>query len=1015
MDEVEVEPSTGRVLLDEEDFHLNGELPFVWTRRYSNLSEGAGALGPGWSHRFDRQLVESAESLILIDEQARRIPLVRPAPGQVVPIPAEGLVVERGGRSFALHEPGGARSTFSPDPGAAGRLPMVRFDQTGQSSVWLRYHDGRLAQLRTTHGHKIQLATSAAGRIEAIRLGDNEAARPLVQYVYDPEGHLIQARDAEGRATVYEYSGGLLVRRTNRLRGSLYFEYDDRRRCLATWQDGHTRLRRYQYDDRRRTVLVTDAAGRRVVWRFLEPSVMDEETRFDGSVVRRVYLHSRRPMSVIGDGIPPTVIKRDALQNVVETIGPGGETRSWSYDDRGRMVEAADPTGALSRFDYENGNHVVRSVDGAGAEWSFQLDAQGRLVAMVTPLGNTVRATRAGTGTRRLEDSLGRLHAVQYDAAGNAIRIELPSGSATQLQYDGAGRLVAVTIGTTRKATARRRYDAEGHLVERVDFAGNVTRYERDRFGLLLGWTEPTGRSIRYDYDDERRRIAARTSSGLDAHCRYDDRGRLVERTFGDGRVETIEYDDQGGRSAIVECGGMATLRRYLAGGRLAEIRSGEHRAAFQYDLAGRCTVAEAGSHRVDRKYAATGSLQSELQDGFAIEYESNAVGLVTARHDRTGRVTRYRYNLRGQLLEIDDSLFGTHRFERDPHGRKAVHVLPNGIRRCFAYDEDDALVRVVTQHPDGSVLRERTYAYGPTGEIARAETLGDGAETFDYDPGSRLLSRRCDRGDHESFRYDLDGNLTAIGGRPAGFEQGRLRSWDTLRYDYDPAGRVLARSRDRAALSFTHGLGGLIERVSLPEGALYRYEYDGLGRRVAKHGPGLDVRYYWDRDVPLMEVTTSTAGEEVRAYLFLPGSFQPLGHHQNGRTFHYDVNPRGLIVEVYDDAAHEVARYRYRSFGARQTVHCARAEADPPFRMLGQSADPETGLSYNRWRYYDPEVGRFLAPNPGARQVHHGRYIYGPNPIGWSNPLGLVPRFRRARHHAWAEVVRCWGTWRLG
>jgi RHS repeat-associated protein len=1000
----QVEPSTGQVLLDEEDFLLNGELSFVWTRRYQNLSEVSGALGPGWSHRFDRQLVESPEGLVLVDEQAGRIPLLRPEPGQAVPIPAAGLVIERGGRSFALHERGAARSTYSPDPSAAGHWPLVRFDQSGSSSVWLRYQEGHLAQLRTTHGHKIQLATNAAGRIETISLGEGAAARPLVRYVYDPEGRLVQARDAEGRTTVYEYSGGLLVRRTNRLRGSLYLEYDDRRRCLAVWQDGRTRLRRYQYDDRRRTVLVTDAFGRRALWRFLEPTVLDEEVRFDGSIVRRIYLHSRRPLSVIGDGIPPTVVKRDALQNVVQTIGPGGETRGWTYDDLGRMVEVVDPTGAVTRLEYDQGNHVVRWVDGAGAEWSFQFDSQGRLAAMMTPLGNTVRAARTIDGTIRLEDSLGWLHSAQHDAAGNVIRIDLPSGAGTQLQYDGSRRIVALTIG--KKATAKRRYDVEGHLVERVDFAGNMTRYQRDPFGLLLEWTEPTGRSIRYEYDDERRLVAARASSGSETRFRYDDCGRLVERTFGDGRVETIQYDDQGGRCSIVESGGMTTHSRYLPGGLLAEIRSGEHRAGFEYDLAGRCTGALAGGHRVDRKYGATGCLQSELQDGFAIEYESNPLGLATVRRDPTGRITRYLYNVRGRLIEIDDSLCGIHRFERDQYGRKAVHVLPNGIRRRFFYDEDDAVVRVVTHHPDGSVLRERTYAYGPTGEIARAETLGDGVETFDYDAGFHLLSRRSTRGDHESFGYDVDGNLTAIGGRPAGYEQGRLRTVGPLRYDYDPAGRVLARSQDGAALSFSYGLGGLIEQVTLPEGVCCGYDYDGLGRRVAKHGPGLDVRYHWDQDVPLMETRTSATGEDVCAYLFFPGSFQPLGHHRNGQTFHYDLDQRGLIGEVYDDAATEVARYHYRSFGTRQTVRCDRGEADPPWRMLGQYADPETGLYYNRMRYYDPEVGRFLAPDLDPLQVHHGRYTYGPNPIGWSDPLGLMPRFSRAKDHAWAEVI---------
>jgi RHS repeat-associated protein len=1000
----EVEPSSGRVLLHEPDFRLNGELPFVLARRYNNLSDDSGILGPGWTLDLDRRIEGPPDGLVLVDEEGRRIPLGRLEPGQIVPMPGAGLVLERGRSSYVVHTPGGVRSTYRPDPEAAGRLPLVRFDQTGRSSVWLRYHDGRLEHLRTTHGHKIQLTYDAAGRIESIDLGEGRGARPLVRYAYDPEGRLAQARDPQGGPIVYEYSGGLLVRRTNRLRGSAYLEYDERRRCTATMLDGPARTHRYDYDDRRRAVLVTDALGRRAVLRFHESSLLDRTVRFDGSVDQYVYLEGDRLMSVVGDGIPPSVVKRDGLRNVVQAIEPGGETSAWAYDEVGRMVEAVGPAGGITRFEYDDVNHLVRRVDEAEVEWLFGFDAQGRLAFRITPLGNRVRATRTSDGTTRLEDNLGWLLSAQFDDSGNVVRIDRPSGSRTRLEYDASGRLVVLTAGKNR--TAKRQYDAEGHMVERVDPAGNATRYERDRFGLLLKRLEPTGRSISYEYDAERRLIAARSSTGAECRFVYDDRDRLIERTFGDGRTEKVRYDDQSGRSSVLECGGIETVTRYSPGGQLAGIRSGDHRAEFESDPMGRCIAAEADGHRVDRKYGGAGPPLAEVQDGFAIEYESDAAGLVTVRRDPSGRVTHYRYNVRGQLLEIDDSLFGVHRFERDQGGRKSIHILPNGIRRQFAYDEDDAIVRVVTSHPDGTTLRERTYGYNPIGEITRAETLGDGVETFDYDAGYRLLRRRPDRAAAEVFAYDPDGNLTAIDGRPSGFEQGRLRSSGSIRYDYDPGGRVITRSAGGAPVAFAYGRDGLIRQAILPSGDVYRYEYDAFARRVAKHGPGRDVRYYWDRDVPLMEVTTTAAGAEICAYLFLPGSFQPLGHHRAGRAFHYDLDRRSLIREVFDEAANEVARYHYRSFGGRQTVRCDRDEADPPFRLPGQYADPETGMHYNRSRYFDPEIGRFLAPAPDADGIHRGAYIYGPNPIGWSSPMGLGSPFGRARDDAWREAI---------
>ena len=48
---------------------------------------------------------------------------------------------------------------------------------------------------------------------------------------------------------------------------------------------------------------------------------------------------------------------------------------------------------------------------------------------------------------------------------------------------------------------------------------------------------------------------------------------------------------------------------------------------------------------------------------------------------------------------------------------------------------------------------------------------------------------------------------------------------------------------------------------------------------------------------------------------------------------------------------------------------------------------DAGTGLHYNRHRYYDPQLGRFITQDPGGVNL----YQYAPNPVGWVDPLGLT------------------------
>ena len=60
------------------------------------------------------------------------------------------------------------------------------------------------------------------------------------------------------------------------------------------------------------------------------------------------------------------------------------------------------------------------------------------------------------------------------------------------------------------------------------------------------------------------------------------------------------------------------------------------------------------------------------------------------------------------------------------------------------------------------------------------------------------------------------------------------------------------------------------------------------------------------------------------------------------------------------------------------------------PLRFQGQYYDAETGLHYNRFRYYDPDIGRFTSQDPIGLLGGDNLYAYAPNPMAWVDPLGL-------------------------
>ena len=79
----------------------------------------------------------------------------------------------------------------------------------------------------------------------------------------------------------------------------------------------------------------------------------------------------------------------------------------------------------------------------------------------------------------------------------------------------------------------------------------------------------------------------------------------------------------------------------------------------------------------------------------------------------------------------------------------------------------------------------------------------------------------------------------------------------------------------------------------------------------------------------------------------------------------------------------------QYRAYG--NVVRTIANEIEAPLRFQGQYFDAESGLHYNRHRYYQPETGRFLTPDPIRLAGGLNNYQYVPNPVNWVDPLGLA------------------------
>ncbi|MCA9644627.1 MAG: hypothetical protein KC492_28245, partial [Myxococcales bacterium] len=110
-----------------------------------------------------------------------------------------------------------------------------------------------------------------------------------------------------------------------------------------------------------------------------------------------------------------------------------------------------------------------------------------------------------------------------------------------------------------------------------------------------------------------------------------------------------------------------------------------------------------------------------------------------------------------------------------------------------------------------------------------------------------------------------------------------------------------------------------------------------------------------------------------------------------------------GTPDELVGAAGAVLAELDRRAWGRTEPLDGARAST--PLRFQGQYEDAETGLFYNRFRYYDPAAGLYLSPDPLGLDGGLRAYGYGDNPTGWIDPLGLMNG--RPPHYATVTVSR--------
>ncbi|EOM2365774.1 restriction endonuclease fold toxin, partial [Escherichia coli] len=775
------------------------------------------------------------------------------------------------------------------------------------------------------------------------------------RYYYDPDGNILREEAPDGSTTTYEWDEfhHLLARHSPAGRVEK-FEYNAALGQLSryTAADGAEWL--YRYDERGLPVSLVSPQGEETRLAYTAQGLLSGIFRQDERRLGIEYDHHNRPETLTDVMGREHHTEYSGHDLPVKMRGPGGQSvrLQWQQHHKLSGLERAE-TGAEG-FRYDRHGNLLAYTDGNGVVWTMEYG----------PFDLPVART----------DGEGHRWQYRYDKDTLQLtEVINPQGESYRYILDNCGRVTEER--DWGGVVWRYRYDADGLCTARVNGLEETILYSRDAAGRLAEVITPEGKT-QYAYDKSGRLTGIFSPDGTSQRTGYDERGRVNVTTQGRRAIE-YHYPDE---HTVIRCilppederdrhpdeSLLKTTYRYNAAGELTEvILPGDETLTFSRDEAGREVL----------------------------------------RHSNRGFACEQGWNAAGQPVSQRAGFF--------PEETTWGGLLPSLVRE-YRYDSAGNVSAVTSREDYGRETR-REYRLDRNGQVTAVTAsgtglgYGEGDESYGYDSCGYLKAQSAGRHriSEETDQY--------AGGH-------RLKQAGNTQYDYDAAGRMVSRTRHRDGYRpeterFRWDSRDQLTGYCSAQGEQWEYRHDASGRRTEKRCDRKKIRftYLWDGD-SIAEIREYRDDKlySVRHLVF--NGFELISQQfSRVRQAHPSVAPQwvtrtnhavsdltGRPLMLFNSEGKTVWRPGQTSlWGLALSLPADTGypdprgewdpEADPGLLYAGQWQDAESGLCYNRFRYYEPETGMYLVSDPLGLQGGEQTYRYVPNPLGYIDPLGLA------------------------
>jgi len=997
-----VDAASGHMASYLEGFTLPGPIPLVWEANYYSDSQYNGPLGKNIYHSYDiTLLINEADKMVVMNDTAGRpvvFPILQPGTSFYNPIEKFELHRDEQGEYFIGSKDGLFYYFNAPLANANNHGLLRSIANRNGFAIRFSYNEqGHLIQIKDSADRIITVESNEEGLITALVLPNPGIANSsltfqAVRYTYTSEGNLNGLYNAEGFRNRFAWKDRYITARSFNDGTIFTFEYDDKGRCTAAL--GPNGLFSYTFIYQNGLTLATNSLGH-----------------------TKSYHHKNGIVTkIVNSNGGEQLFTYDDCSNLIATSNELGIATTYQYDDYGNLTEINLPGQGAVNIKYNKLNKPTETTLPNGGLWQYEYDDAGNLISKTSPIGGTTGYTYNHDGLiNTISNVMGQVTQLYYDTDYNLRGVELPNQTQISYYYDALGRCIEIKDALNN--FQYRKYNLSGKLTELKDTDGNLHRLVYDSMGNVIEASNKHSQvKLAYNFFGD---VINRTQRNTNIAFLYDKEGQLTQVINENNESYRFELDSEG--NVVTEIGFDGLTRQYLrneAGQVVQTTLPNGQQQGYEYTPAGQLSTiyyhADNSTEQYD--YNAMGNLITATNNLATVQLQRDVMGNIIQESSNQHSLNN-TFNLLGQRTHLKSSLGADLNLKYNAQMNWVEQINANGWQADIKYNHAGQEVQRSTT---GKV--EQHNSYDDAGRLSQ-QTVQQGNKRLQRQyswNGDRLTAISDSTTGSKTFKHDIHGNLAeviygdgtvefrmpdAVGNLYQTPEQkdrrydkgGRLLKSRTAAYSYDALGNLIKKEeRNGQVWHYSWNAAGMLVKVARPDGHEVTFGYDALGRRIFKKFKQTITNFVWDCNVPLHEFKTfdvekEIADNQLTTWIFEEASFIPVAKIKRDKKYSIVADHLGTPTALYDDEGLSTWRIELDSYG-KARLNTGSSLTECPFRYQGQYEDVETGLYYNRFRYYAPEDGGYISQDPIGLQGGLNVYSYVHDPNSWVDTMGLTP-----------------------